>query len=526
MSLIKPLFVGFTLLTVLFLTVAPGLAQDPSFQPSPPTPSAIFAPGEVVVKFQPHVGMRGAQNSMQATGLNTLQVLPNSGMLRVQVPPGQEAEAIAELMARGDVEFATYNYYVEALGDPNDTYYSTQWALPKIDAPEAWDIYTGADNIIVAILDTGVDLDHPDLSAKIVPGYDYVNDDTEPQDDHGHGTHVAGIAAAASNNSRGVAGVSWGARIMPVKVLNSGGGGYTADVAEGIYFAVDSGARVINMSLGAKYSKWPCAWTDIETAFNYAVSHDVLVVVSAGNDGQNGVNCPGAYDQVMAVGATSSGDTRSYYSNYGPRLDIAAPGDSIYSTILNDTYTYKSGTSMAAPHVAGLAALVWSLAPSLDSNQVRNIIQNNATDLLPAGWDQQFGYGRINARRSMEALILQTPAQMVWFIDPDGPTSKSISVTTFNPGIITWTTTISPAVSWLNVSPPASGAISAASSPGQIMLLANTSTITFADTPFTATVLVSGTTASGIELGPRTTEVQLYYFPKVFEYRLPLIFKQ
>lgn len=520
------------LLIIVLLTVAPGLAQGPPFQPPQPTGSPAFVPGEVLVKFKPHVGLLGAQSSLRGSGLRPLEVSPRSKVIRVQVAPGFESGAISRLLARGDVEFATYNYYVEALGDPNDTYYGLQWALKQIDdhdidAPEAWDIHTGTNNITIAIIDTGVDLDHPDLQANIVAGYDFVNKDFVPDDDYGHGTHVAGIAAAVGNNAQGIAGVSWAARIMPLKVLDSSGNGTIFNVADAIDYAVANGAKVINMSLGAPGTSYPCSgFETIRDAMQNALDNGRLVVVAAGNESASAVSCPAAYDQAMAVGSTTSGDTRSSFSNFGPRLDIAAPGSSIYSTYPGGNYTYLSGTSMATPHVAGLAALLWSFAPSLTNTAVRQIIQNTADDLGAAGWDPYFGYGRINAHRALESVSLQTsPAQLLLLADDlSGPVSGIVQITTANPNVITWTTGISPAVGWLQVSPPVSGTVSTASSPAEVTLVASTSTITYGT--YTATMVVTGTTSSEGLIGPRTSQVELHYVPELYRYYYPIIFKE
>jgi thermitase len=528
MSVFRLIFIICVLLIVVSLAVVPGLAQEPPPQPLLPAVSTAYAPGEIVVKFRPHVGMLGAQGSLRAEGLSPLEVSSRGELLRVQVEPGREAEAIAELMARGDVEFATYNYLIEALGDPNDPNYSLQWALKQIqdhdiDAPEAWDIYTGGNSVTIAVLDTGVDLDHPDLQANIVAGYDYVNGDNNPDDDHGHGTHVAGIAAAIGNNSTGIAGVSWASKIMPVKVLNSAGSGSTYNLSQGIYYAVDHGAKIINMSVGAKYAKWPCNWSDVEAAFNYAVSHGVLMAVAAGNDYQYGVNCPAAYDQVMAVGSTTSSDTRSSFSNYGPRLDIAAPGSSIYSTVRFGGYGYKDGTSMATPHVAGLAALLWSFAPSLTHSQVRDLIQNNADDLGAAGWDQYFGYGRINAYNTLDSINLQATSPVVAMIDDDGDlVTGTIEISSMNPNVISWTAEISPTVAWLEFSSATSGTISASSSPVWVTLVGTTSTITYGT--HTTTVVITGTMASGTDT-IKTSEARLIYSHEIFQYYFPIMFK-
>ena len=506
--------------SIIFLAAAPALAQGPL----PPAASPAVIPGEVIVKFQRHVGTLGAQASLKAEGWQPLEASAQGGMIRLQVPLGQEAKVIGQLIARGDVEYATYNHRVEALESPNDPYFNLQWALQKIGAPAAWDIHSGTDNVIIAVIDTGVDLDHPDLAANLVPGWDFVNGDSLPDDDHGHGTHVAGIAAGVGNNGVGIAGVSWRAKIMPLKMLDASGSGSTYNLAQAIYYAADHGAKIINLSLGEPGSAWPCSWTEVEAAINYAVSRGLLMVVASGNDGQYGVNCPAAYDQVMAVGSTTSSDDRSYFSNFGPRLDIVAPGNSIYSTYRFGSYTTMSGTSMATPHVAGLAALIWSLVPSLSQVEVRNYIQTTANDLGSAGWDQYFGYGRIDARPALEGISLQTsPTLLTLLIDDElESVTGAIQISTANPDTISWTTAISPNVPWLTVDPPVSGLVSSASSPTGVTLIA-TRPANY-DT-YTTTLTITGTTSTGAVIGPKITAVQLRYLPQIHRSWLPLIFK-
>jgi thermitase len=516
------------ILIITFLSIAPGLAQGPVVQ-APPAAMPAFVPGEIIVKFQPNVGQLGAQSSLRAEGLRPLEVASGGELLRVQVAPGQEVQAIAELLARGDVEYATFNYYVQALGDPNDPSYSSQWSLKQfqdhdIDAPEAWDLHTGSASVIIAVIDTGVDLDHPDLQAKIVPGYDYVNSDPFPDDDHGHGTHVAGIAAAIGNNGVGIAGVSWGARIMPIKVLNASGGGTLFNVSQGIYYAVANGAKVINLSLGQPGTSYPCTGFEaIRDAMQYALDNGRLVVVAAGNESASAVSCPAAYSQAMAVGSTDYSDLRSWFSNYGSDLDIAAPGSFIYSTYRNGGYTTLSGTSMATPHVAGLAALLWSLSPSLAASQMRSIIQDTADDLGTAGWDQEYGYGRINARRALQTVALQTsPSPLTLLIDDNlSSVPGNLQVTTANPDTISWTASISPPTSWLSLSPPTSGQVSVASS-NQLNLDA---THPFTYGLHTTNVIVTGTTTLGEQVGPVVTEVRLHYLPELPRAYFPFVFK-
>jgi subtilisin family serine protease len=522
-------FISVVLMTVSLVT-RPGLAQEPPLQPPPPiSSSSPIVPGEILVKFQPHVGLRGVQGSLRGEGLFPLAISLRSRVARVAVTPGREFETIAELMARGDVEFASPNYIIKALGDPNDPEFWRQWALKQaqdhdIDAPEAWDnFFSGIDNVTIAIIDTGVDLDHPDLQPNIIAGYDYVNGDTIPDDDHGHGTHVAGIAAAIGNNGVGVAGINWRAKIMPLKILDGGGNGSTFDLSQAIYHAVDNGAKVINMSLGIPHSKWPCNFPEVEAAFDYAVSHGVLLVVASGNDGQNGVNCPAAYNQAIAVGSTTWDDTRSYFSNYGSRLDVVAPGSSIYST-LPGSYGYSSGTSMATPHVAGLAALAWSFAPSLTRNQVKDIIISSVDDLGPVGWDQEYGHGRINVQRTIELISLQTvPDQKLTILldDDTGPIPNFMPISTANPNEISWTASISPTVPWLQLAGLTGGTVSAAS-PATVFLATPTHPATY-DT-YTTSIILTGTTTLDIDFN-RVIEVELNYIPKIYEYHLPIFFR-
>ncbi len=514
MTMNKSLLIGIYLLITTFLTVGPSLAQGPL--PSGVTSGHV--PGEIIVKFQPHVGSPGAQGSLRAEGLQALEVSPNSGAMRVQVEPGREADTIAELMGRGDVEFATLNYRIEALESPDDADFSLQWALQQINAPEAWNIHTGTGNVIIAVIDSGVDLDHPDLQANIVSGWDFVNDDSQPDDDFGHGTHVAGIAAAVGNNGQGIAGVSWGAKIMPLKILDRWGSGNTHDLSQAIYYAADHGAKIINLSLGARYSSWPCDWLEVEDALNYTVNRGVLVVAAAGNDGQYGINCPGAYDQVMAVGSTTSSDTRSYFSNFGPRLDIVAPGSYIYSTYPGGSYYSLSGTSMATPHVAGLAALIWSFVPSFTDTEVREIIQSTAADLGSIGWDQEYGHGRINAAY---ALGLQVPQSTNIYLPEDGVSAFSTEITvpieTISPNVIAWTATISPEVPWLEFATSNTGTVSAGS-PSAVTLRGTAQSAYDEDSVW---VIITGTTTAGKIVLPATTKVQLW----THQYHLPLILK-
>jgi thermitase len=282
---------------------------------------------------------------------------------------------------------------------PNDVLYKQyQWNLPTISTEKGWSVGRGSDSVIVGVLDTGVQSDHPDLTGKLVKGMNIVSEDEAPDDDVGHGTHVAGIIAASVNNGEGVAGMSWYNKILPVKVLDSSGAGSTYSVAQGIIWATDHGAKVINMSLG-NYAEAEF----LHDALKYAFDHDVVLVAASGNDNTERPGYPAAYPEVLAVSATDQNGKRASFSNYGKYIDVAAPGDAIASTYPGNQYAALSGTSMASPHVAALAALIRSINPELKNTEVMDIIRQTAKDLGDKGKDNYFGYGQINVVKALDA---------------------------------------------------------------------------------------------------------------------------
>lgn len=314
------------------------------------------------------------------------------------------------------VDWAEPDARFEAFRVPNDPDYSDLWALPKINAPEAWDASTGG-GVVVAVVDSGVDGAHPDLASRMwsnpgeVPGngldddgngfvddaggWDFANEDNDPADDAGHGTHVAGTVAAAGDNGLGVVGVAFGARLMPVKGLDAGGGGYASDLAAALVYAVDNGARIINASWGA-----PAKSALIEAAANYVRASGGLLVAAAGNS--NGpVAYPAALDGVVAVAATDEADAKADFSSFGPQVDLAAPGVDIRSTLPGGMYGTKSGTSMAAPHVAGVAALIAALHPFYTPAQLTAALRLATNDVNTPGFDAATGAGRVNAARAV-----------------------------------------------------------------------------------------------------------------------------
>lgn len=309
----------------------------------------------------------------------------------LQVSSDDFCSSLAELKNRSDVIYAEPNYEISQLDIiPNDADLDLQYYLENIKAPQAWEYETGSSVVIVALLDSGVDMAHTEVASKLVGGYDFVDKDTIPQDMNGHGTHVAGIIAAVTNNGEGMAGLSWGARIMPLRVLDASGNGSYANTADAIRYAVDHGAQVINMSIGGtKYSEV------LEDAINYAATNGVTLVAATGNSGISSVLYPAAFGSVIAVGATDSVDLKAWFSNTGSAIDVVAPGVSIFSLYPGNSYRYLSGTSMATPMVAGFAALLWSLPEMKYSMQVENVIKSTAKDLGSPGWDSFYGVGLI-----------------------------------------------------------------------------------------------------------------------------------
>ena len=353
--------------------------------------------------------------------------------MRVRYDGGDNPEVIAkELKKASGVVDASAEYYRYSNVVPNDPDFGQLWGMQMINAPDAWNRTTGCSDVTVAVIDSGVDLNHPDLVANLVPGRDMVDlpgatpppgfhfegdnvgRDAIPQDEVGHGTHVAGTIGAVGDNNRGVVGVCWNVKLMPVKVLtrlvsNSNpndvrGTGSSADVAAGIRWAVDNGADILNLSLGSLSS------TFVERdAVAYAVAQGVLVVAAMGNHEQSNPGAPSfpaAYPSVLSVGAVNQAKQRAVFSVRGPHIDVVAPGVNIRSTDWDDTYSSKSGTSMATPHVAGLAALMKCCNPNLSADQIADIIRQTAEPLRENPGDpvpnDSFGSGLIDAAKAIQ----------------------------------------------------------------------------------------------------------------------------
>ena len=365
-------------------------------------PRGVTAPSAaagIIVKYR-HAGVSTTADMMFAEKDLVVSRRLLSGGIVVDVPEGSDATALArELSSLPGVEYAEPDFPVEPQWEPNDPEYVKQWGYAHIQAPAAWDVTRGEPGVVIAVLDTGIDLDHADLAANIMAGgYDFGNGDADVSDHSGHGTHCAGIAAAVSDNATGVAGTAPGTAILPIKVFTDRQIGTTSMVADGIVYATDAGADVISMSLGGASTT-----AYLEQAIAYASSKGVVMVAAAGNQNSNRLLYPARSPGVIGVVATTDLDERATYSNYGKETDLAAPGTSIYSTII-DGFGYKTGTSMATPHVAGALALLRSIAPTATAGQLVAALQATAMDMDEEGWDELTGFGLIRIHDAMEHL--------------------------------------------------------------------------------------------------------------------------
>lgn len=369
-----------------------------------------FIEHEAVIRF--NEGVDGRDWIKQSE----LQLVKNGGPYYVVRDESKSAEQLVdELTAAENIDTAELNYYyTKQLKSnfgfksrfqyrpslPNDEFFEPyQWNLTQIFAESGWAITEGTNDVSIAVLDSGVDPNHEDLKDRILVGYNTFNDDGEFYDEHGHGTHVAGIIAASTNNFSGIAGVSWRNPILPVKVLDENAEGTTFEIANGIRWATDQGAKVINMSLGDSHDS-----KIMHEAIRYAYEKDVVLIAAAGNDNVDTPMYPAAYDEVLAVSAVDHKRQKAVFSNYGDHIAVAAPGEHIPSTFLDNHYVMMSGTSMAAPHVAGLAGLMRSINPKLTNEEIVEVIKYTTDDLGPNGFDPYYGYGEINISKALKAV--------------------------------------------------------------------------------------------------------------------------
>lgn len=405
--------------------------QDKRDLVAPPADSAkaqpddVDAPGprsdpdSLLVGFEPGTTDEAITSALAGAGVEGERIGDSDAVL-VRTAGVDKAEVTTALEANGAVAHVEPNLIRQATKVPNDPQTTTQrHYLDGLGIQPAWDVANTGSNVVVAVLDTGVDLDHPDLAPNLVPGYNAVNPAASPQDDNGHGTQVAGIIGAATNNGVGIAGVAWNAKIMPVKVLNAQGYGTDSDIVEGIRWAASHGADVINMSLGG-----PGMSMAIDEAVEFALGivggnivgpNDSVLVAAAGNDASWAVNYPAAAPGVIAVSATDHANDYFWRSNHGAWIDIAAPGIDITSTALAPGTTPAirtgTGTSFSSPIVAGVAAMVRERHPGWRWDRVHWEVLRTATDRGPAGHDDAYGFGVVNAAAALGVAGAGTVSQ-------------------------------------------------------------------------------------------------------------------
>jgi thermitase len=382
---------------------------------------------QILVKPQkdlPETAWRALEN---AHGLRQQGDIPAIGV-RIMKVPAERRETVLEALSRNpNIEFAEPDFTVSALLTPNDPRYPNQWHLPRISAPKAWDTTTGRADQVIAIIDTGVNSNHPDLRGKMLPGYNFIGNNTNSSDDNGHGTLVAGAAAAIGNNAEGVAGVAFLNWILPVKALDSAGSGSHSSIANGITWAADNGARIINLSLGSSSSS-----RTLENAVNYAASKGALLIAAAGNTGANERMFPAAYSDVIGVSALDSNDRLPSWATFGTHVALSAPGVNILSTTRAGGYGTSSGSSFASPLVAGAAGLVLAVNPALSRSEVTEILQSTARDLGAAGYDIYYGHGRVDAAaavaKAKAASTKDTTPPAVTIVSPSSGSTVSGTV--------------------------------------------------------------------------------------------------
>ncbi|MEA3334707.1 MAG: S8 family serine peptidase [Chloroflexota bacterium] len=506
------------MLSILLSVGLPGSALATPARLSLPasndSPEVVYAAGEVLVTWHEATQLRDLEplfHQANWTVEHTIEPIRTAVLL---VPPGQESNAIKILQADARIDAAELNYQATAApaqpptpaGDPatrkvqpgveempaqeprmrisdasgistpgiqpNDTYWLEQWGHRRAFAPQAWEITTGESYIVVSVVDSGIDLDHPEFGGRLLSGYDFVDDDSEPQDTFGHGTHVSGIIAATGNNDVGIAGMAWNIRIRPFRVLDSVGVGYADDVADAIVSAANHGDPVINLSLTFDNDS-----TAVRTAVTFAASKGTVLVGSTGNTSQPGqppapVKTPASYPEVVAVSATTHWDNWAPYANGGPEVELAAPGgthdDPIFSTGLGGGYALQYGTSFSAPHVSGLFALMRSLRADLSPNSLLGILRNTAdkVDTYPYlnGRNDRLGYGRINAAKALRQVL---PPQLTFspaspeLLAAPGQLPPPVDITIHNPSNqpLSWQV-IETTPAWLTADEPTHGTLS------------------------------------------------------------------
>lgn len=439
----------------MFFALAAPAAARPDGRPSADAPAT-----GIIVRWETG-SSRAVRAELARRGLSVQRGMYRNRGAVVAIPEGADAADLTGDISEipGVRSAAEDRAVMRPLWTPNDPLYGSQWSYSRTEAESAWDIERGQAYVKVAIIDTGADLDHPDLVANLDldNDYDFVStpddpdgEDTEANDVNGHGTHVAGIVAAVSDNATGVAGTAPGVSVVPIKVIGAYTG-TTSDFIEGLEYAADLGVEVANMSLGSTAAEIGSRGvTMMQEAVDYARSKGVVLIAATGNDATDdtynpatGLYYPAACVGVIGVGATGRFDDRASYSNYGPGVDIMGPGGesgaAILSTYPNNRYANLSGTSMAGPHVAGAAALVLSHTPAATPAEVEAALLSTAKDLGAPGWDQYYGFGLVQLRAAIDSM--EVPSPQVFRLEGTDryATSIAVSRSTFETGTATTT---------------------------------------------------------------------------------------
>lgn len=363
---------------------------------------ANTVPGRILVKPRDGITESDLHQLFAAHGAQQHDAIHQINVRILNVPEAASDHVLEALQHSPRIDFAEPDYLIEPSVVPNDTYYSDEWHLPKIAAPTAWTITSGSSSVVIAILDSGIDATHPDLTQQVVPGWNFYDGNSDTKDYFGHGTLVAGAAGAASNNGNGVTSVAGGCRIMPIRVSDTYGYASSSAISQGLTWAADKGVRVANLSF-ANVTKM----SSINSAAQYFQSKGGVVVAAAGNDAM--FDSTPDNPNFLMVSATDANDSLATFSNTGNNVDIAAPGVSILTTKMGGSYAWAAGTSLSTPIVAGVAALVISVNPNLTGTQIQEVLKTSADDLGPAGWDASYGYGRVNAYKAVLAATGGTP---------------------------------------------------------------------------------------------------------------------
>jgi subtilisin family serine protease len=387
----------FGAVAALFL-LASGAAQ--AQRNSQPGPEQI-APGRILVMPRAGLPEQALDRILKEQGALAARRVGRSELRIVEVPPGLERQAVQRLARHPHLKFAEIDQLMAPDATPNDPFLGSQWHLPAIGATAAWD-RTAGQGVTIAVLDTGVDGQHPDLAASLVAGWNFFANVADTSDVYNHGTGAAGAAAATMNNTLGVAGVSGLTRIMPIRIAGDTGSASWSAAAQGLTYAADRGVRVANISYsGAARS------ASVVSAAQYMKDRGGLVFVSAGNTGAASTGTP--VGSMIVVSATGSGGAVASWSTYGPVVSLAAPGVGIYTTTKGGGYVSENGTSFAAPVAAGVAALVMAANPGLTSGQVESILYATAVDLGAPGRDDWYGFGRVDAAAAVERALVTAP---------------------------------------------------------------------------------------------------------------------